>query len=206
MTPPDQEVWPMWHDRSETIDELASAWVQAAGEMTDLVKDRKVSTGKYAYTYADLASVLGMARPVLARHGLMLTQAAATEGNDAVVTTTILHRSGQWVTTPPVRLAAGTTPQQTGSAITYARRYSVMAALGLATEDDDGQSAAPRTSTPRAATVRTPEEGEIRKHIAGLDPDERASVVAGFRETFGCGLSDLDPDRHAEALEWVRAS
>lgn len=198
----------MWHDRSENIADLAAAWVAAAGGMTDLAKDKKVSTGKYAYTYADLASVLGMARPVLARHGLLLTQSAETTASEVVVSTTLLHASGQWVTTPPVRLPAGGTPQQTGSAITYGRRYSALAALALATEDDDGQSAAarpPQKAQPLTSVTRTPEETEIRRFMSDLEPDDRRALQAEFKDRFGCGLSDLDPARHAEALEWVQA-
>lgn len=40
----------MWIDRSDNIDELAGAWVKAGGELTDLVKDKAVSTGKYSYS------------------------------------------------------------------------------------------------------------------------------------------------------------
>jgi hypothetical protein len=190
----------MWADRSESIVDLAAAWVQAAGEMTDLVKDKKVNTGKYGYTYADLGSVLQMARPVLARHGLLLTQAAETTADEAVVSTTILHASGQWVTTPPVRLPAGGTPQQTGSAITYARRYSALAALGLATEDDDAQTAVPRRPQSAGSTV----EAEIRRLVSSVEPDAQRELRARFTETFGSTLAELPPARHPEALEAVR--
>jgi hypothetical protein len=196
----------MWADRSDAISELAAAWVVAAGEMRDLAKDKSVSTGKYSYTYADLASVLGMARPVLAVHGLVLTQAAETTEREAIVSTTLVHSSGQFVTWPAVRLPAGGTPQQVGSAITYARRYSVLAALGLATEDDDGQSAAQRVPTPKPlAQPRTEEEAVIRELLAGLTADERKLVQVEFRERYGCGLSELNAERHADALEWVES-
>ncbi len=202
----------MWADRSDSIADLAAAWVAAAAEMRDLAKDRSVSTGKYSYSYADLASVLGMARPVLAAHGLVLTQAAETTGEEAIVSTTLLHASGQWVTTPPVRLPAGSTPQQTGSAITYARRYSALAALGLATEDDDGQSAASRppvrqaTAPAKPVEPRSDAERQIRELLAGLDPEYRRDLQREFKEVFGGGLSDLPVERHAEALAWFEAA
>jgi hypothetical protein len=201
----------MWADRSESIADLAAAWVAAAAEMRDLAKDRQVNTGKYGYSYADLASVLGMARPVLAAHGLVLTQAAETTGEEAIVSTTLLHASGQWVTTPPVRLPAGSTPQQTGSAITYARRYSALAALGLATEDDDGQSAASRppalpATAPQSVEPRSDAERQIRELLAGLNPAFRRDLQREFKEAFGGGLSDLPVERHAEALRWFEAA
>ena len=208
-----------WASKSEQIDALAKAWVQALGEMTDVVKTQTVSTGQYAYTYATLADALQMARPILLRHGLALSQSVAGDGDDVVVFTSVVHESGQWVTSEGLRLPAGKTAQQTGSAVTYARRYSLMAFLGLASEDDDGAGASPR-NTPSATTrkpgkavrgdsrgqsgqSRTVEESEIRAMMVAL-PDERRKVVReAFRETFGSGLADLDVSRHGEALSWM---
>lgn len=115
-----------------------------------------------------------------------------------------------------MRLPAGGTPQQTGSAITYARRYSALAALGLATEDDDGQSAtvppqkylyqrsAP-AKAPRTVEPLTQEEADIREVLPGLEPDELREAQDLFKAKFGCGLSQLPVERHLEALEWVES-
>jgi len=210
----------MWTDRSEQIDALAAAWVKASGEMEDITKGRKANVGQYAYTYADLADALSMARPILAKHDLMVTQSVATEGDDVLAHTTVLHTSGQFVTSQPVRLPAGKTPQQAGSAATYGRRYSLMAMLGLATEDDDGASAASRPAeaprrpvearkpagkaqTPKPAEARTEAEQEIRAMIATLTTTEKEDLRADFRETFGSTLADLHPDMHGAAREYV---
>lgn len=198
-----------WHDKSESIDALAPSLVQALGEMNEVARTRQANAGSYQYRYADLADALGMARPILAEHGLALTQTAEATDDQVVIWTTIVHSSGQFVTYAPTRLPAGKTAQNTGSAITYARRYALMAVLGLATEDDDGATASPRPEKAAVAPVkkstapRSHEEQEIRRLLATLTSTESAKVRGEFKAKFGCGLMDLDVSKHEEALEWV---
>lgn len=127
--------------------ELAAAFVTALGQVGTIVRDReaKVETTKgpgYKYSYADLASVLEHVRPILAANGLGVVQAVDSPDDHHIrVFTTIIHMSGATMDFGPLVFAAGSTPQQAGSAVTYMRRYSLMAALSIATEDDDGQAA-----------------------------------------------------------------
>lgn len=212
----------MWQTTSENIDQLSAALVKALGSMTDVKKGReaKVPTkagSSYTYTYADLADTLQSVRPILAAHDLAVLQNASTQHPDHVhISTTLLHSSGQWVTFEPLALPAGRTAQETGSAISYGRRYHLLACLGLAAEDDDGASAGPRgnrnastrsakPTPPRAnadATARSTEEARIRELLQTLDPEMQSAVRKGFVSTFGT-LSALDVDRHADALAWV---
>jgi hypothetical protein len=205
-----------WHDRSESIDGIASAMSKALGDMTDVVKTQTANAGQYGYTYATLADVLGMARPVLAKHNLCVTQAAESIAAEVIIYTTVLHSSGQFLSAHPLRLPIGKTPQSVGSAISYGKRYAIMAVLGLATEDDDGQSAA---STPvvrsqsrsqperpsTTPTARTPEEGRIRAILSDLPPDERAAFREAFVDEWGAPLSELEPSLHPAALAWLEA-
>jgi hypothetical protein len=140
--------------------DLAAAFAAAQAEMPDITKGRTANVGQYRYTYADLSDVLGALRPVLARHGLFLTQNVVTRNNTVDVWTTIGHRSGQTFDFGPMSFPTGNTPQTAGSAVTYARRYSLLAAVGLATEDDDGQHAAQAPKTPRKATQAAPTDPE----------------------------------------------
>lgn len=208
-----------WTDRSEQIDALAAAWAKAAGEMHDIAKTQQANAGQYGYSYATLADAFAMARPVLARHGLVVTQTAATIGDEVAISTTVLHSSGQFVTAQPLTLPAGKTAQQTGSAITYGRRYALMAMLGLATEDDDGASAAPRSADrPREAartsssarntsqatsTPRSPAEGEIRTLLAQVPRSTAEMIRDEFVKEFGASLKDLPVPDHERALTWV---
>ncbi len=134
--------------------ELAAAFATAQGEMPDITKGRTANVGTYSYTYADLADVLGALRPIFAKNGLFITQNVVSRPGTVDVWTTLGHKSGQSIDFGPMSFPAGNTPQTAGSAVTYARRYALLAAVGLATEDDDGQQAA--TSAPQRQTQARP--------------------------------------------------
>jgi hypothetical protein len=129
-------------------DTLAESLVRALSEMPLITRDRTADIpgkdGKtgYSYKYTDLATLIDKVKPILARWGLALIQDVGGDGKTVSITTTLIHVSGQERHSPALLMGAGSTPQATGSAITYARRYQAMAALGLAPDDDDGQAAA----------------------------------------------------------------
>ena len=125
---------------------LAAAFVAAQAEMPDITKGRNAKIdmkggGSFSYTYADLGDVLSAVRPILAKHGLAITQDVATHDRMIDVYTTIVHTSGESHRDGPLGFDAGGDPRTAGSAVTYARRYAILATLGLATEDDDGARA-----------------------------------------------------------------
>jgi hypothetical protein len=132
-----------------------AAFVAALGELSNPGRDSRavVETkkgGTYSYAYAGLDAVLDLVRPVLARHGLALTQPVeATPDGLVKVTTRILHRRGEVALQAPTiaRVVEGG-PQELGSFVTYARRYQVLALLGIhpAGEDDDAAAAQPSRS------------------------------------------------------------
>lgn len=151
-----------WADRSETISELLAAFVAAQKQMINVGKGRRANAGQFGYNYADLSDVLSDVRPVLTVNGLGITQTAEVVGDDVILWTTLVHTSGQFITAAPTRLAAGKTAQQTGSSITYARRYSLLAMLGVAAADDDDDGA--------SAGVRSVQEGKPYRE-AGFAPE-----------------------------------
>ncbi len=201
-----------WADKSETIDALSAAFVKALGQMTDVVKTQTANAGQFAYNYATLADAMQMARPILAEHQLAVTQTAEANHDEVLIWTTIVHSSGQYITYAPTRLPAGKTAQNTGSAVTYARRYALMAVLGLASEDDDGANASPRNDRParparkQPPKARTDEETEIRNMLASIPTNAAARIRGEFKATFGGALVDLEPQRHGEALDWMIAA
>jgi hypothetical protein len=127
---------------------LAASLVGALAEIQNIGRDREVTIqgkdGKPGYTikYADLATVIDHVKPTLAKWGLAMIQEVGGDGKTISVTTTLIHVSGEERSSPALQMPAGSNPQATGSAITYARRYQTMAALGIAPDDDDGQAAA----------------------------------------------------------------
>jgi len=92
--------------------------------------------------YADLQDVIDTIREPLSENGLAISH----EVSGMILTTKLLHVSGQFLTTEMPLLMGKQDMQGLGSALTYARRYSVSALLGIASDDcDDGNAAANRT-------------------------------------------------------------
>lgn len=94
--------------------------------------------------YASLGAVIRASRPILEEFGLAIIQLPTSINGAIGVETTIIHESGEWISTDPLTLPMGdekgkSNAQLAGSIITYLRRYSLAAALGLyADEDTDG--------------------------------------------------------------------
>jgi len=115
--------------------------------------------------YADLGAVLDSVTDPLLNHGILLLQRFTHDQGGAILITELVHaESGQSISSEvPVVSKDPTDPQKMGGAITYYRRYSILALLGLAPEDDDGNSAstpAPRKQPePKRTPDATPAEG-----------------------------------------------
>jgi hypothetical protein len=95
--------------------------------------------GSRKYRYATLAAVMDVVRPALSDAGLLLTSLI---GESGVTTAIIDAESGELIeSTFPVPFAS-LTPQQAGSAISYAKRYCIVSMLGLSPSDDDDAATA----------------------------------------------------------------
>lgn len=120
--------------------ELFTALAKFQKTVADPKKDKVVNYGKTKFTYADLDSVLKAVRPLLAEQGLSFTQVPVVQEGKVGVTTILMHESGQYIQTDPFLIPAKQQDAQGyGSCITYAKRYSLSALLGVSSdEDDDG--------------------------------------------------------------------
>lgn len=117
-----------------------AAFVEAQSEFEPIPFDKE--NPHFKAKYASLSAVLKATLPALNRHGIALTSRTKIEGERIVVKTCLVFRGLPFVcATWPVG-AVGTPPQQLGSALTYARRYSIQSVLGVAAEDDDDGNAA----------------------------------------------------------------
>jgi hypothetical protein len=115
--------------------------------------------------YADLGAVLEAVTEPLASHGLLIVQRFSSDQGTPILITEIVHaESGQSIASAlPVICKDPTDPQKLGGAITYARRYSLVAILSLTAEDDDGNAASkpapprqqPAAEQPRPAPAST---------------------------------------------------
>lgn len=158
-------------NKSESIKELATALAKAQGQIKGAVKDS--ANPFFKSKYADLASVVEAIRSAFAANGLSYVQSVEPSDKDEVrVETTILHSSGEWIGCGVLALPVSKVDAQGyGSALTYARRYSLSAATGVAPEDDDGNAAVTAKPVP----------------VKKMDGLEKALLVIGVAPT----LKDL---------------
>ncbi|CAB4183855.1 Essential recombination function protein [uncultured Caudovirales phage] len=128
-------------NKSESIAGLAAALAKAQGQMKGALKDS--ANPFFKSRYADLASVVEAIRAAFSANGLSYIQTVEPSDKDEVrVETTLLHSSGEWISCGILSLPVSKVDAQGyGSALTYARRYSLSAAVGVAPEDDDGNAA-----------------------------------------------------------------
>ena len=136
----------------------AAAWVAAWSEMPEIEQTSKAvipgRDGKqgFEYRYTPLADVLAKVRPVLTKHGLAVNQRVETLATGTVSVTTVLtHQAGHSEPLGALSMPAGGDARSIGSTITYARRYSLLAALGIAPDDDADAVPAKAASKPRAS-------------------------------------------------------
>ena len=130
--------------------ELFAALSRAQANVENVLKDSL--NPHFKSKYADLASVWETIREPFTKEGLGIIQLLVGGGGGTIGIRTILtHNSGESIEdTFQVPCSKPNDPQALGSAVTYGRRYSLMALCGIAPEDDDGNSAAP--GKPRAAS------------------------------------------------------
>lgn len=146
---------------SEQINELAAALAKAQGQITPAKHDAQNPHLKNRY--ATLTAVWDVIRKPLADNGLSVVQVVSTDQDGMWLITRLMHGSGQYIEAIyPVAIGDGrglNAAQQVGSALSYARRYSISALVGVVSEgdDDDGANAATppqwRSST---STARPP--------------------------------------------------
>ena len=143
--------------QSQTIGALAKALASAQAELQPATKNSQNPFLKNRY--ADISAVYTAIRSVLPAHGLSVVQTMLpAERGYVSVRTTLLHESGEWIageiSMPCQSDKGGIGPQQVGSAITYARRYSLSAIVGVVSEDDDDAEAAQRAHRQQVQQTR----------------------------------------------------
>lgn len=132
---------------SEQINELAAALAKAQAELRNPAFDS--TNPHFKSKFASLAGVRDAITPVLSKHGLSVSQLTTNDDQGrACVETILLHSSGQWIGSTLTVPAPKADAHGTGSAITYARRYALMAIVNVVgDEDDDGNRAAQSKQT-----------------------------------------------------------
>jgi len=129
-------------EQSENINELVTALAAFQAEVKNPPKTKKVDMGTYDYYYAPLDEILDYVRPLLSKHGLVITQFTGDAEGGVSITTQLSHKSGQWMRTQFTMTQTDRGAKGKGSAITYGSRYSLCPILVIAGETDDDGTAA----------------------------------------------------------------
>lgn len=132
--------------------------------------------------YADLSACIEAVMDALNDNGIAMIQQTREDSTGVTVETVFVHESGEQISSGPLHVpAAKQDPQGYGSALTYARRYSLMAACGIAPEDDDGN----------AARKAEPDVAAILRSIAN------AQSLEVLKANYEAAMQMLPPAHHA---------
>ena len=140
-------------------DGMIAALIKAQGAFKPAVKD--AVNPHFKSRYVTLQAVLDAVQPALHANGFALVQATRVADGKTVLNTALIHTSGERIEADYPVHPVKADPQGEGSALTYARRYALMALCGIAPEDDDGNA---------AVAAVTPTAGVWER----LDPEEQA--------------------------------
>jgi hypothetical protein len=148
---------------SDTLTKISPALVKAINAIEGVKKG--ADNPFFKSKYANLESVIEAAHDALSANGLAVMQGPGPmDGNCITLTTRLVHESGEWIETDFSLPAGKMDPQAAGSAITYARRYSLMAMLNMPAVDDDGEASMPRSTKPGE-----PKNPNVSVHPEGPD-------------------------------------
>ena len=177
---------------SPELDQLATALALAQGSMQGAVKDR--TNPAFKSSYADLASTWDACRVALSSNGLAVSQhPGRLEDGSVTVTTMLLHKSGQHITSVCSALPRDASPASVGSVVTYLRRYGLAAAVGVSPEDDDGQAAS-QPAAPYAPPQRAPQAQASPEFTRAVDRVAKAfNGTVESVERLAPVLSSVDP-------------
>jgi hypothetical protein len=138
--------------QSESIKELATALSKVQGELTYAKKDS--ANPFFKSTYADLESVWGACRSLLAANGLSVIQMPGNffEGRMWLITR-LCHNSGEWIEQEMSLPVTKADSHGCASAVTYMRRISLAGFCGIVQADDDGNNSVAATTKPVVKAV-----------------------------------------------------
>jgi len=187
--------------QSESINELAAALSKAQGEMQAAIKDK--INPFFKSSYADLGSVWDAARPVLSKYGLCVMQTTELSSDGKVImVTTLAHTSGQWAKSYLPLNPSKNDSQGMGAAITYLRRYSLSAIVGVVCdEDDDGETAVGRGKA-YALQYKNQPNNQPKQQI------QQTPELLGNTEIIALTnlIQNLDEESKKSFLNWIKKS
>ena len=182
---------------SDEIGELIAALCSAQAEMGSIGRDGK--NPHFKSQYATLDNILDTVRPILSKNGLVLIQGCKNEQTEKIsgldVTTTLAHKSGQWIATHVYVPVNKQDAHAVGSALTYGRRYGAAAILAISTDNDDDGNA--------AVTQHRMQQQPQQVKVTGKAEVTQAVDDATLRKQFFAALKALNSDITADTAKEV---
>ena len=182
------------------MQKIASALVKAQKGFGAALKTS--SNPHFKSRYGDLAACVEAVIDSLNDNGIALIQQTHECDNGVIVETTFIHESGEVFSAGKLHVPASKHDAQGyGSALTYARRYSLMAAAGIAPEDDDGNAATARPSAPPVQRKADPKVGaDELKTITEL-ANKTNTDLSAIAKAYGIpSINDLPLSKTAEVV------
>lgn len=195
-----------------TIGKLALALSKAQAAMKGAVKDSE--NPHFKSKYADLASVWDACREALTKNELSVIQLTSGGPETVTVTTILAHSSGESVSTALTIRPMKADAQGLGSAISYGRRYSLAAMVGVAPEDDDGNAAsAPQKGAEKAAVKAAQEQKQANMLTLSFPSGDAKNfaTASAYLDALESELSNADDpgalfDANHDLLQRIQAA
>lgn len=151
------------------MDKIATAFIKAKKAFAPALKTS--TNPHFKSRYADLSACLEAVDDSFLANGIVMYQETFEDNTGVTVETVLLHESGEIIRGGKLHVPASKQdPQGYGSALTYARRYSLMSTCGIAQEDDDGQAASkPKATNKPIPQITADEQSECIKAMNGCD-------------------------------------
>ena len=170
---------------------IASALVRAQRGFAPALKTS--TNPHFRSKYVDLAGCFEAVVDALNAAGIALVQRTSEDSTGVTVETVFVHESGEMLECGKLHVPASKQdPQGYGSALTYARRYSLMAACGIAPEDDDGNAASKVKVSATKTDLVTPHRMNVVADVAAaINERMSANDVIGALDEFQ-GITDVE--------------
>lgn len=184
--------------------QIAAALVKSQKEFGPALKTH--TNPAFRSKYADLSACIEAVVDALNNNGIMLMQPCHETESGVLVETLFIHESGETLSAGKLHVpAAKQDPQGYGSALTYARRYTLMAACGIAPEDDDANEA---TKAVKAAPAKPAAAKLTADQIIAINDlaEEKGITVESICNTAKVSmLKDIEASRYAGLINWIKS-
>ena len=179
--------------------DLYAAMAKAFPEIEGASKDK--NNPHFKSKYADLGAVVEAIKPALTKNGLFFVQQTHEQEGGVCVETVVCHSSGESMPLGKLFVPASKQDAQGyGSALTYARRYSLMTAFGVCPEDDDGNAASKPAPKEEVALIDETQRSELQALI-----EATASDIVAFCKFYKIGsLPELPVSKFAHAQKSLK--